>query len=206
MLLPRMSIHGLMTGVRATLPKHISDRDDHEEGAPAAAEMVTPCRRAEHRGGGATGRMPEPRRRQPPLLVRDGVPHDELRLYGGRDRQKIVRQHAAVAGVEHAPGTADGVGRAEGGGRHEVGAAWAPVEEGQHWGCGVELAKPAAEAGAGDEAAPGLADEGSADEARGRRRRTSSTSSSTRDPGGGPMVRPRRGGGRRSKGLVGEGR
>jgi hypothetical protein len=59
------------------------------------------------------------------------------------------------------------VGRAEGGGRHEVGAVLALVDVSEHGGRGVELAEPAAEAGAGDEAAPALADERGADEARG---------------------------------------
>jgi len=66
------------------------------------------------------------------------------------------------------------IGRPAGGGcAHELGGhasaaiAAAAVEESQHWGRTVELAEPAPEAGARDEAAPLLADEGGVDEERG---------------------------------------
>ena len=96
---------------------------------------------------------------QHPLLVHDGIPdHEDVLLL----RNIPSNEDTTVAGVQRAPVKAAGKRRAEGGCGHEAGVA----EESQHWGRVVELAEPAAEAGAGDEAAPWLADEGGAEEAR----------------------------------------
>ena len=79
-----------------------------------------------------------------------------------------------MARIDHLPAVAE-VGNRPAGGvcAHELGGhasaaiAAAAVEESQHWGRTVELAEPAPEAGARDEAAPLLADEGGVDEERG---------------------------------------
>ena len=112
-----------------------------------------------------------------PPLVRHGFPHHEPGT-GTTPRFDAAEKDAAVASVEHQPPAVLGGGRrAEGGGGDEAGhvAARSPLggigEEAEHRGRAVELAEPAAEAGSGDEAAPGLADERGADEARGIGRR-----------------------------------
>ena len=92
-----------------------------------------------------------------------------------------VEENTAVAGVERAAEEEVGARRAEVGGRggHEAGI-WSvgfgsnPTRTGhdvahepQHGRRAVGLAEPAPEPGAADEAEPGLADEGGADEERG---------------------------------------
>ena len=74
---------------------------------------------------------------------------------------------------ERAPGVADDAPGWVEGGRDQARAGLVTVEEAEHRvrGPGVELADPAAEAGARDEAAPALADERGVDEARGVVRR-----------------------------------
>ena len=83
-----------------------------------------------------------------------------------------------MASVEHQPPAVLGGGRrAEVGGGDEAGHVGAGSrlagigEEAERRGRAVELAEPAAEAGSGDEAAPGLTDERGADEASGIGRR-----------------------------------
>lgn len=133
---------------------------------------------AEHRGVPAVW-VPQ-QRGQHLLLARHGIPDDEVIV------QEIVvvpdhtsEEDAAVASVDRAAVVVvEGTVAAEGGGGDEaegvpinvVGKLLSEVaEEGQHGGPAVELAESAAEAAAGDEAAPGLPDEGGAHEARGRR-------------------------------------
>jgi hypothetical protein len=82
----------------------------------------------------------------------------------------VLDQAAAVAGAEDAPVRAGGAGRAERGSgreRREVGGGAVAVEEAEQRRRAVEPA----EAGAGDEAAPVLADEGGAGEEGGVVRR-----------------------------------
>lgn len=71
-----------------------------------------------------------------------------------------------MAGVDDLPVTAVGKERAGGGGPGEAGANPVVREEAEHGGRAVELPEPAAEAKGGDDAAPALADERGADEAR----------------------------------------
>jgi len=113
--------------------------------------------------------------------VRDGVPDAEV------ETQEQAEEDPAVAGVERAP-VVVGAERAGGGGGEEARDIVAVLvseiaEETEHGGRAVELRESSAEAAVGDDAAPGLADEGGAEEARGirrrGRRRTSSTSSSS---------------------------
>jgi hypothetical protein len=106
---------------------------------------------------------------------------------------------------ERAPGVADDAPGWVEGGRDQARAGLVTVEEAEHRvrGPGVELADPAAEAGARDEAAPALADERRArgqcsrgHPAGGTRRRNYSMSSSIRAKaaaaGGGSTAGPRR--------------
>jgi hypothetical protein len=79
-----------------------------------------------------------------------------------------MEEDTAVAGIQRAPVATLGMMRAERGRGREVRHAdeASVAEHPQHrWGA-VELAEAAAEAGAGDEAAPALADERGAEEAR----------------------------------------
>jgi len=104
---------------------------------------------------------------KPVVVARDGVPDDEvvprtaeLETMPGSGAE----EDAAVARVHGAPIAADGVGQGGGGGRDEAGGKVVVAEEPQHRRRAVELPKPAAEAGVGDEAEPALGDEGGADE------------------------------------------
>ena len=101
--------------------------------------------------------------------VRDGVPDAEV------ETQEQAAEDPAVAGVERAP-VVVGAERAGGGGGEEARDIVAVLvseiaEDTEHGGRAVELRESSAEAAVGDDAAPGLADEGGAEEARGIRRR-----------------------------------
>jgi len=130
--------------------------------------------RAKNRSSHATQ---PPRRRPwgraghlPLLLAGDEIPDDEVDAV--RIRGLPLEEDAAVACVEHAPAAGLVVRQAGGGRGHEAGGAGLDVEEEpQYRGRAVELAEPAPEAQARDEAAPALADERGADEARGLVRR-----------------------------------
>ena len=109
------------------------------------------------------------------MLTSDRVPDDEGVKglhFDDVGTVSIAKKDKAVAGVESSPTMVVGTGKAGGGqGRDEAGGGGAKdvADEAQHGGSGaveVELAEAAAEASAGDEAAPWLADEGGADEAR----------------------------------------
>ncbi|OQU88812.1 hypothetical protein SORBI_3002G099932 [Sorghum bicolor] len=99
----------------------------------------------------------------------DGVPDGEVQELGKDERPG--EEDAAVAGVDGVPGPASEVrvARPEGRGGREAGPGLITSEDNktQHRGPSVELAEPAAEAAVGKDAAPELADEGGADEARG---------------------------------------
>lgn len=156
--------------------------EDDEERVAVAVEMVAAAvagdgARAEH------GRVPAPRGRvrrhgrQFPLLVGDGIPdHEETLLLVPPPR--VVEEHAAVGGVDRSEAVAVGVRRAERRRRcgDEAAAGVETVGEvaEQRRREAMELAEPAAKAAAvtaaaagGDEAAPLLAGEGGAGEARG---------------------------------------
>lgn len=163
--------------------------------------------RAEHSNTPAVVER-RPRRELPPL-VGHGVPDVEGEI---RTRPRHAgEEDAAVAVLARERFALVGAGRVDRGGRDEAGhAAGVPfpdvAEEAEHRGRGVERAESAAEARGGDEAAPGLADEGGANEARGlrgreaeddllddlvrqglgstRRRRRRHADSSERNPGG----------------------
>jgi len=132
-------------------------------------------------GGRAENRRSQtehPRRRDGhhPPLHGDGI--TDLEFDAGSLRcwlpADAAGEDAAVACVEHAPSAGLEERQAEGGSSgHEAGHAGAVGidlgvdEDRQHRGRAVELAVPASEAGAGDEAAPALADERGAEEERG---------------------------------------
>lgn len=143
-----------------------------DEGSAAAVDVVAGaagCGSTEH------GRVPQLRlpnvwhRGQLVPPIRDGVPDAEV------ETQEQAEEDPAVAGVERAP-VVVGAERAGGGGGEEARDIVAVLvseiaEETEHGGRAVELRESSAEAAVGDDAAPGLADDGGADEARGIRRR-----------------------------------
>ncbi|RCV42154.1 hypothetical protein SETIT_9G193300v2 [Setaria italica] len=127
---------------------------------------------AEHRGVPVQRVMLKPLARQIgqlPLLVCDGIPHDEADE-ASATRPRLLEEDAAVASVPNEVSTA---GRAEGGGGDEEAAIdnGAVREDAEHGGRSVEPAESAAAVGIGDEAVPALADERGAGEARGVVRR-----------------------------------
>ena len=95
-----------------------------------------------------------------PLLIRDGIPDDEGPVFP-------TEEDTAVSGIQRDRATL-GMMRAEGGRGHEVRHAdeLSVAEHPHHRRGAVELAEAAAKAGAGDEAAPALANERGAEEAR----------------------------------------
>lgn len=103
-----------------------------------------------------------------PLVARDWLPDKEV-------LGTLEEEGTAVAAVEGLPGAAVGGGQGEGGGGggNESGdsVVFQVVEKAQHGGCPVERAEAAEEVGVGDDAAPGLADEGGAEEGGGVVRR-----------------------------------
>lgn len=106
------------------------------------------------------------------LLVREGIPDDEHIVLGLGPPGRVAEEDAAVAGVEREQAALVGADRAEGASRDEAadgklaGLFLEVDDEAEHGARAVELAVPAAEAAVGDEAAPGLAGEGGAEEAR----------------------------------------
>ena len=110
--------------------------------------------------------------RQVQLVAWDGIPHGQVatpsRTAGSEKWRRATEEDTAMAEVDGVPAIRWGgaevgvdVARAEGGlGREEGPVSRVHVEEAQHQGPAMELAKPAAEAavGVGDDAAPALAD------------------------------------------------
>jgi hypothetical protein len=141
-----------------------------------AVEVVASAARhgAEHRSCPPTGVWVHVLRRGGQLrqllpLVRDGIPDDELLQCTMVFRTENVEEDAAVAGVDRAPeeahvGQAEVVRQADGGCGDERRNQVVDAEEAQNRRRAVGLAESAAEARVGDEAAPALAHEGSADE------------------------------------------
>lgn len=138
--------------------------NDEEVSAVAVKVVASASGRTEHTG--VPGVSAQRLLRNFPPLVCYGIPDDEAL----RAPTQEAEEDTAVAGVEHVPAAVLSSGRSEGCGRDEAGhgvnAFPEMADEAQNAGRAVELAEPAAEAVAGDEPAPGLADEDGADEAR----------------------------------------
>jgi hypothetical protein len=149
-----------------------TEDQDQLEGTPVAVAVVARIRCAEHgRGpGAALAQCGQVGQRYEPLAARDWLPHEELLCMSAA---LGVEEGAAVAAVEGPPGAdvRGGEGEGRGGGGDEAGCVFgvglvAPlVEDTENRGCPMELMEAAAEAGVGDGAAPGLADDGGAEDA-----------------------------------------
>jgi hypothetical protein len=151
-------------------PVFISAHVDHEEGASMAVKVVAAIDGAEHRRIVWDGYPVRERRvGQFPLAAANGVPHNEVQGFAVRaDR---IQEDTAVARVENEEIAVVGVNGEEGGGGGQ-GSEPAEyrivvLEESQQGRRPVELAVEAGEGGAGEAAAPGLADERGAEEAAG---------------------------------------
>lgn len=189
--------------------------DNHDEGSTVAIVVVArPCGcGAEHRGFPIPF-VAEPRRLgQHQIFLRHGIPDDEPRYVEDNTKHDrgVAEEDAAVARVLRAQAALDGAARAERGRGDEAGgeavAAPGVAEEAEHGGRAVEGDEPAAEGGVGDQAAPPLAGDGGAREARGVGRRQAEEDllhDLVRQRCGWRRTH-RLGGGRRSKGLVGPG-
>ncbi|KAG2639686.1 hypothetical protein PVAP13_2KG029332 [Panicum virgatum] len=149
---------------------------NHEEWATVAVEMVAAADGTEHRR--IVGLTTDRWLRKPLPFAGSGVPDDKVQALAGD-----AKEDATMAAVEDAPAGEISTQRplGEWGGRyrrneegHFAGAGGeVPVDEAEQRRRSVEGAVPAAEGRVGEEAAPGLADEGGAREARGDVRRDS---------------------------------
>ncbi|TVU00365.1 hypothetical protein EJB05_54227, partial [Eragrostis curvula] len=161
---PHTSLRRVHARPCGTLP---GAHEHHMEWATATAEVVTAGHSAEHRRSAVYAWMLG--RGKLLLVAGDGVPDDEFpHGFQGED------QHTAVAAVEGPRAGAAERRRGQGGGRrggdesdgHAVIFVFVEevAEEAEQRRRPVELAVPAEEGGVGEEAEPGFADEGGADE------------------------------------------
>uniref|UniRef100_A0A8R7UFC6 Uncharacterized protein n=1 Tax=Triticum urartu TaxID=4572 RepID=A0A8R7UFC6_TRIUA len=138
--------------------------EDHAKGTSVAVAVVAAIRCAEH-GGGCAATLECCGHRYALLGTCDWLPHEEF--LGVRALGVGQEEGAAVAAVDGLPEPAVGNGEGEWrcGGGDEIGHVLVVVEIPEHRGCAVEIVEEAAEPTAGDDLAPGLADEGGTEEA-----------------------------------------